>query len=163
MDRSTSLGSSRQMGVSQAATVVSTKPTIAILVLVGMAPGVLYLLSRDTPDLHLKAILPKGENLGDMYANHMLGVETTDLGGDQRADIVASRTVVLVPQAMHQLDPRAGNAIAVPATLTGGSRESKAGKRWDDQVEGSSRIASMSARISERLNHIEIFHHVGMS
>ncbi len=49
MGRSISLASSRQMGASQAATVASTKPTVAILVLVVMASGTLHLRQQDKP------------------------------------------------------------------------------------------------------------------
>ncbi len=49
MGRSISLESSRQTGASQAATVASTKPTVAILVLVVMVSGTLNLQQQDKP------------------------------------------------------------------------------------------------------------------
>src|SRR6266700_6955304 len=49
MGRSISLESSRQTGASQAATVASTKPTVAILVLVVMVSGTLDLQQQDKP------------------------------------------------------------------------------------------------------------------
>src|SRR5260370_18243257 len=57
MDRSISLASSRQMGASKAITVPSTKPTNAILVLVVMAPGMLYLRQQAKSCSPLEAIL----------------------------------------------------------------------------------------------------------
>ncbi len=46
------------------------------------------------------------EDLGDVDADHVLGVEPADLRRDHRAGVVARRAVALVAEAAHQLDPR---------------------------------------------------------
>src|SRR2546421_13094151 len=71
MDRSISLASSRQMGASKVATVASTQPTIAILALVVMAPGMLNLRQQDKSCSHLEAILRKSPTANSVVLLHL--------------------------------------------------------------------------------------------
>src|SRR5439155_9091506 len=70
----------------------------------------------------------EGEDLGDMHADDVLGVNATHLRGDERADIIAMRTIAIIAESVHQLSPCPGGAVAVPTPLAGGSGKTEAGQ-----------------------------------
>ena len=90
-----------------------------------------------------------------MDADDVVGVEPADLGRDQRAGVVARGAVALVAEATHQLDPRGGDPVVVPASLAGRAREAVAGHRRDDEVERVGRVAAVRPRVAERAGDVE--------
>ena len=85
----------------------------------------------------------------------MVGVETADLGRDQRAGVIAGGAVALVAEATHQLDPRRGDPVVAPAALARRAREAVAGDRRDDEVERVGRVAAVRPRVGERSGDVE--------
>ncbi len=90
MGRSISLASSRQMGASQAATVASTKPTVAILVLVVMASGTLHLRQQDKP-LNQLQIGTYNQYTPDATAGKELGEDQAGFDGLAKANVIGQQ------------------------------------------------------------------------
>src|SRR5512145_1788509 len=84
-----------------------------------------------------------------MHPNDLLGSEPADFGRDEGAAVVADRSVAVVPETPHQLHPRSGDAVAIPASLPGWAGEAEAGQGWDDQVKV----------LSQGLDDVEVLYH----
>ncbi len=76
-----------------------------------------------------------GEDLRDVDPGDVLGVDSSELEGDRRADVVAVHAVAVVAVDVHQLGERRGDAGPVPAGPARHAREPEPRDRWDDQIE----------------------------
>ena len=97
----------------------------------------------------------EGEDLGDVHADDVLGVEPADFRRDHRTGVVADGPVALVAEAAHEFDPRRGDPVDVPAGLAGRAGEAVAGDRGDDEVEGDGGVAAVRAWVAQRTDHVE--------
>src|SRR5215218_3990714 len=94
-----------------------------------------------------------------MYAYHMLGVEASLLGSNNRAGVVTVRTVAVVAEPTHQLGPRLRGALRVPARLGGRTGETEPRKGRDDHVERVGRVPAVSVRVGERTDEAKVLNH----
>src|ERR687893_1809252 len=94
-----------------------------------------------------------------MYAYHMLGVEASLEGGDDRAGVVTVRAVSIVAEPTHQLGPVFRGALRVPARLGGRPGEGESRKGRDDHVERVGRVPAVGVRVGERVDEAEVLHH----
>src|SRR5919112_2863329 len=93
-----------------------------------------------------------------MYAYHMLWVEASLLGSNNRAGVVTVRAVAIVAEPTHQLGPRLRGALRVPARLGGRTGETEPRKGRDDHVERVGRVPAVSVRVGERVDEAEVLH-----
>ena len=100
----------------------------------------------------------EGEDLVDVHADHVLGVEAALHRGDDRAGVVAVRAVAVVAEPPHQLGPRLRGALRVPARLGGRPGEAEPRKGRDDHVERVGRVPAVGARVGERTDEAEVLH-----
>src|SRR5215217_961585 len=94
-----------------------------------------------------------------MYAYHMLGVEASLLGSNNRAGVVTVRTVAIVAEPTHQLGPRLRGALRVPARLGGRPGDTEPRKGRDDHVKRIGRVPAVSVRVGERVAEAEVLHY----
>ena len=98
----------------------------------------------------------EGEDLVDVYADDVLGVDAPEDRRDDRAGVVAVGSVALVAEPTHQLGPRVRDPRGVPAGCIRGAGETEAGNVRDHHVERRRRIAAMGARIGERADQVDV-------
>src|ERR687895_41385 len=94
-----------------------------------------------------------------MYAYHMLGVEASLEGGNDRAGVVAVRAVAIVAEPTHQLSPSLRGAPRIPARLGGRPGEGEPRKGRDDHVERVGRVPAVGTRVGERADQAEVLNH----
>src|SRR5918997_5574836 len=93
-----------------------------------------------------------------MYAYHMLGVAASLYRSNDSSGVVAVRAVALIAEPTHQLGPRPGGALRVPARLGGRTGETEPGQGRDDHVERVGRVPAVSVRVGERVDEAEVLH-----
>jgi Bacterial regulatory proteins, tetR family len=86
----------------------------------------------------------------DAGADEVLGVQASELRGDDRADVAALGAVARGAQAVHQLGEGVGDAREIPTGLPGGPREGEAGQGWGDHMEGVGRVAAVGLATAQR-------------
>jgi hypothetical protein len=86
-----------------------------------------------------------------MYSDNAGGVGGAQARGDTGADIAAMGAVPLIAETMHDLDDSRGDSARGPSRLLRLWRVPEAGDRGHDDVEGIRGIATMGARITERV------------
>src|SRR5215207_6428482 len=89
----------------------------------------------------------EGEDLVDVHADHVVGIQASLYGSDDRTGVVAVRAVAVVAKPPHELGPRPRGALRVPARLGGRPRESKARQGRDHRVERIGRVPTVGAGI----------------
>src|SRR4249919_837078 len=84
-------------------------------------------------------------------------VGSGQLGGDDRAPVAAPCPVALVAEAIHQLDERGSDASWSPTRHDCWSGKPVAGYRRRHNVERIGRVATVSRRIDQWLDHLDKF------
>ncbi len=73
--------------------------------------------------------------IGQVHTDHRSRVVERHIGGDAGSEVAALRAVPLVPEALHQLMPQAGDVPARHAGARRALREAVPRQRWDHDVE----------------------------
>src|SRR5215203_1897310 len=100
----------------------------------------------------------EGEDLVDVNADHVVGIQASLYGSNDRTGVVAVRAVAVVAKPPHELGPSPRGALRIPARLGGRPRESEDGKRGNHHMERIDCFSSVGARVGERADEVQILH-----